>query len=252
MTSVDPGVRTDLRPAPFRSRATAFADALSQAVDLVLPRECAGCGRPGFALCPACRVALSAEVVHPFVAPVSGLPLQAAAHYAGVTRAALLAHKEHRQTSLAVPLGRVLAAAVSRSPAVIECGAAWLIAVPSGRGVDRVRGARPLAEITGQALRTLRKAGYLVGRCEPVASGRRNDQVGLSVEQRWSNLTGSMRARAFRVPAGIPILLVDDIVTSGATLTELARALQDVGRPASGAAVIAAAGHRVAGPSGSR
>ncbi|MFF5672621.1 ComF family protein [Streptomyces hygroscopicus] len=83
--------------------------------ELVLPADCAGCGRPGGALCDRCRAALDgsgARRVEPSPAP-PGLPVvHAAVDYADEARAVLLAHKERGALRLARPLGEALAGAV--------------------------------------------------------------------------------------------------------------------------------------------
>ncbi|MFC9226832.1 ComF family protein [Streptomyces hygroscopicus] len=83
--------------------------------ELVLPADCAGCGRPGGALCDRCRASLDgsgARRVEPSPAP-PGLPVvHAAVDYADEARAVLLAHKERGALRLARPLGEALAGAV--------------------------------------------------------------------------------------------------------------------------------------------
>lgn len=83
--------------------------------DLVLPAECAGCGKPRTVLCPECRAVLTGTApsrVRPVPEP-PGLPeVHAAARYTDEVRAVLLAHKERGALALAAPLGAALAWAV--------------------------------------------------------------------------------------------------------------------------------------------
>jgi predicted amidophosphoribosyltransferase len=64
----------------------------------------------------------------------------------------------------------------------------------------------------------------------------------LSASERYRNLVGAMRASP--PPATATALIVDDIVTTGASLAEAARALSTAGWPVAGAAVIAATPRR--------
>ena len=72
-----------------------------------------------------------------------------------------------------------------------------------------------------------------------VLRGSVADSAGLSADQRRRNLAGRLRARAPTDGIGQPIV-IDDIVTTGATLAEAGRALTAAGSQPSAAAVIAA------------
>ena len=64
------------------------------------------------------------------------------------------------------------------------------------------------------------------------------DQSGLDAAGRSANLAGALRASSDL--SGVPVVVVDDVVTTGATLVEAARALRDAGALVRGAAVVAA------------
>jgi predicted amidophosphoribosyltransferase len=196
-------------------------------LDLVLPRRCVGCRAAGLALCPSC---LPAEP--PTWVPHPTLAVRAAAPYTGAVRAALLAYKERGRRDLAGPLGALLAEAVlamHAQPGLV------LVPVPSTRAASAARGGDHL-------LRLARRAARLTG--VRVATGALRftrpvqDSAGLGVAARSRNLAGALVAR--RGPAGSVALLVDDIVTTGATLAEGHRALCLAGWPVAGAAVLAA------------
>lgn len=230
---------------------------LSPFVDLVLGGVCAGCERPGVAVCPDCRLVLGARPyearpleARPFAAwpepvPAGLAPPMACAPYDGVVRAVLLAHKENGRYQLAGPLGEALASAVRAS--LGERRAAWLCPVPSPRARIRARGHDPLGRIAAAAARRLRHEGYDV-RVAPVLRVVRRpaDQAGLTATDRSANLAGAFRARsrwAERLTSQ-PILAVDDVITTGATLTEACRALTVAGIPPLGCAVVAATRRR--------
>ena len=64
------------------------------------------------------------------------------------------------------------------------------------------------------------------------------DQGGLGAQERAANLAGALRVR--RPLHGLPVVVVDDVVTTGATLVEAARALREGGAAVRGCAVLAA------------
>jgi predicted amidophosphoribosyltransferase len=213
---------------------------LAALLDLVLPRSCSGCLTPGSALCPSCRAVLAAEpvgLVQPDPCP-AGLPAVAAlSSYQGEVRRLLLAHKERGQLALTRPLGRALATAV-RVHALGD-GAVVLCPVPSSPAAVRARGHDHAMRLARAASRELGvEARRLLVPARAVA-----DQSGLSTRERAANLAGALRASG--VP-DLPVVVVDDVMTTGATLVEAARALASVGHPVAAAAVVAATRRRVA------
>ncbi|MGW2631280.1 ComF family protein [Streptomyces chattanoogensis] len=213
---------------------------------LVLPVDCAGCGRPRTELCAGCRRALvrdgrGARRVRPRPGP-AGLPrVWAGAPYADEVRAVLLAHKERGAMRLAGPLGAALAGAVRRVRG--SGGAPVLVPVPSARRAVAGRGHDPVRRIARAAAADLRRSGAgarvlpVLRQCRPVA-----DQAGLSAPQRLVNVAGALEVpgAAGRLLAGASVVLVDDLVTTGATLAEAARAVAAAGGRVAGAAVVAA------------
>jgi len=209
---------------------------LADLLDLVLPRLCAGCLAPGRTLCDRCCALLSGPRPHrPDPCPPGLPPLVAAASYAGPVRAALLAHKEDGRLGLARPLGRALAGAVVALGVLDDVSAeAVLVPVPSAPEAVRHRGQDHARRLAAAAAR---EAG-LRSRSLLVQARRTADQSGLDAGQRADNLRGALRAR-HRLD-GLPVVLVDDVVTTGATLAEAARALRTAGADVRGAAVVAA------------
>ncbi len=213
------------------------------ALDLALPQHCPGCAAPG-PLCGRCAASLAGPPVRAQPSPEPpGMPLTyAVAPYAGVLRQLLLAHKERGRRSLARTLGSALAAAVR---AVCGPGAPpiplLLVPVPSTAAARRSRGRDPTHALAAAAARTFGRTEATVvpalrqGR--PVA-----DQSELDSAGRAANLAGALHVPVRRRAglAGRQVVVVDDLVTTGATLVEATRALWCAGADVVGAAVVAA------------
>lgn len=230
--------------------------------DLVLPGGCAGCGAPRARrrLCEDCRGVLARSAprrVSPSAAP-AGLPaLYAALPYADEARAVLLAHKERGALPLAEPLGGALARAVrAAAPGGGSEGrtaALLLVPVPSARRTVAARGHDPVRRVALAAAGVLRRAGR-PARVLPVLRRRRPvaDQAGLSARRRAANLHGALETvpgcERLLTPGGpdgrdgTAVVLVDDLITTGASLAEAARVVTARTGASPSAAVVAARG----------
>lgn len=190
----------------------------------LLAASCAGCDRPGELLCPSCRLMLAPRPVE--VRTPNGLLVRAALTFDGVAAGCIRRLKGEGETLLARSLGTALAAVL----APVGTSATGVVPVPTGRAAFRRRGYR-VPELL------IRRAG---GRPMRVLStvGVRLDQRGLGVRERAENVRGTMRAR--RRADGEHVVLVDDVVTTGATLDEAARALAAAGFVVESAVALAA------------
>lgn len=170
-------------------------------------------------------------------------------------RQLVLEHKERGRLALARPLGEVLATVLdsvvtAADPAVTGVrpgpqGPWEVVPVPSHRSVVRTRGHDPLRRVARRAVVRLRARG-VPARLRPVLSiaVRPRDQAGLDASRRAANLAGAFRARPLGAGHG-PVLVVDDVLTTGATAREAQRALEECGIPVHAVAVLAATSRRV-------
>jgi predicted amidophosphoribosyltransferase len=160
----------------------------------------------------------------------------------------LLAYKERGAVGLcgvlAVPLGAAIVAAAVAAP-----GAASVLVVPmpsAGRAV-RERGDDVVLGLARKATARARRAGVNV-RVVPALRHARTvaDSAGLSAQARAANLAAALvvRREARARIAGATVILADDLITTGATLTESARALRAAGASVVGAATVAATQRR--------
>ncbi|WP_092595908.1 ComF family protein [Actinopolyspora xinjiangensis] len=210
-------------------------------VNLLLPLRCAGCGLAGFALCAGCggRFARLRRVHPPELS--SAPPVHALARYCGRARTALLACKEGGRRDLEGPLAARVAVALreilDEHAALVGTGPVRLVPAPSRPAAVRRRGRAYLVRLARRAERGVpgvRTADCL--RLSPLV----RDSVGLDSARRFENLRGGVLLRRSRVPSpGTPVLLFDDVLTTGATLLNCREALAGAGLPVAGMLVLA-------------
>jgi predicted amidophosphoribosyltransferase len=204
--------------------------------DLFLPAACASCRSApaaGSGLCPSCAADLRS--LRPVLATPAHAapPVVAGGPYAGALAEALNEYKERARRELAPALGALL----GRALAVVadEVPGAVLVPIPPTRAARRARGFDHVAAACA-GLGDLRPC---------LRAAPRPDSVGLTPAQRAAAARRSLRPIGRRTAdlaaAGRPAILVDDIVTTGATLAAAAAVLRDAGLTVPAAVAIAAA-----------
>jgi predicted amidophosphoribosyltransferase len=248
-----PAASTKCQTLPVGERAMGWWAA---AADLLLGAGCPGCGTAWWGACPACRAHVLAQptrLTAPTPAP-TGFPLTATAGaYDEVHRGLLAAHKEDQALMLTSLLGDRLAAAVEELLAVREVPEVepvLLVPVPSAARAVRERGFDATEALARRAARGLRRSRP-VGTVALLAQQRGlADQSGLDSGQRAANLAGGLRLRrgpssTLARPDGSALVVVDDLVTTGASLTEATRCLATAGYEVLGAATVSATVRRL-------
>jgi ComF family protein len=228
-------------PSPSPRRA-AVADAARALAGLAFPALCLGCDRrlpPSAAadevpLCPACLRRLPRAAAADVTARLDALPGgNAFAHATALwvfDDGGAVQRLQHRlkygeRPGLGAPLGRLLGQAVAA-----ETGGAYdaVVPVPLARVRRLERGynqSAALAEGVAAAL----PGPPPVAEDLLVRTRRTRSQTSLSRGRRWANVDGAFAAPDPAALAGRRLLLVDDVLTTGATLTAAARPLLDAG-----------------------
>ncbi len=204
---------------------------LSPMLDLILPLQCGGCGAPSTRWCDACARELSVaadqpHVINPRVDPQ--VPVFALGRYAGARRQAILALKERGRADLVGPLAAALATGVHRllSWGIVEAPLT-VVPAPTRRSAARRRGGDPVTRLARTAV-----AGHPAITVAPALRMRAlvRDSVGLGITARERNVAGRVLLRGTRLTqSGTEVLIVDDVVTTGATARESVRVLTAAG-----------------------
>jgi len=148
--------------------------------------------------------------------------------YQGVLRELIHLLKYHRVRAVAALLGRWLSEIVAAQLAPEDLHSMVVVPVPLHPAKQRQRGFNQ-AELLAQAIvKRLRSEGVrearILRRRRPTMS-----QTGLTREQRGLNVRGAFAAESARRVAGRNVLLVDDVLTTGATIFECSRVLLRAG-----------------------
>ncbi|WP_114855563.1 ComF family protein [Brachybacterium sp. YJGR34] len=244
-----------------RSLRSRVREVVAETGSLVVPRRCP-CGEEGSWLCARCAVALAAparrveagcdalqllsgarirEERHGATVLPAGvdhtplLPVLALGEYGGALQELVLAWKNAGQLHLGGRIAEALAPAVTTLAASGGVRRPELVPVPSRRGARIRRGEDHVAEL----VRSLARTGCgrpLLLRAVPTTA-----QEGRGARQRRGRrirVTGAAARRAGARAA--PVVVVDDVVTTGATLRGMHEALTAQGMRVLGAVVVAA------------
>lgn len=221
---------------------------------LLWPVQCVGCGIPDRACCSQClqefRESAKSRAARsfPHTERASNLRVEAALPYAGTARAMLVAMKHAGRMQFLPPLGAAIAEPIGRlcarrSPVARLRQPTYVVTMPSSRASVRKRGFRHLEVLAHRALRELRDDAD----CEAVTLCRgalvpgegRRTQVGLSASARETNAARiELRRTARSLLEGQPVIIVDDIVTTGASLRAAHTVLSAYGVQVVGAAAL--------------
>lgn len=207
-------------------------------LDWIFPPICGGCGRTGKRWCPECQE--NTQLIESPICQICGqstgnskicircrtvMPkykkMRSWAYYEGSVRNAIIRLKYRGDMSMADILSRPLIDNLEREKWDIEL----VVPVPMGLSRKAERG------YNQAALLALPIALSLGLEYSPRALVKIKDvptQVGLSLENRYENVAGAFKGHDKHV-TGKGVLIVDDVITSGATMNACTRALLQAG-----------------------
>lgn len=214
----------------FAHAGSALGRAAADAVAILLPVRCSGCGLPDHSVCDDCAGAFAGEYVRRSTS--RGTPVLSGARYDEQVAHVLAAYKDEGRTDAVRVLGHALDRVLRHALEVVPPPRAplVLVPVPSSGPAYRRRGYDPLRLIAARARIPIVPA-LTVAR-------RTADQALLNSGERAANVHGAFRAA--RSLDGAVCVLFDDVVTTGASLDEAERALLAAGARVHLGATIAA------------
>jgi ComF family protein len=197
---------------------------LEEFLNLLLPSKCVLCAKAGSCLCEECVAGLN---LVPRKVSRIGLAGFASCEYGAETAKLISEFKESNQTSIAKTFANSMVLALKE----FDLENAVLIPMPSKRETFSKRGFEPAALIARAISKKFAKDINLLLPVKNLLSYRRqvSDQAALSGEARRKNLVGNMVVEKRRESSAFRAILIDDVVTTGATLTEAKRALGEIG-----------------------
>lgn len=196
---------------------------------LLWPTSCAACAWPDRELCDRCRDSLNESFRTPQQHLGLGVPCYVLGPYDGALRSVLVAYKHGGVFGFSRVLGALLATPLRAACSEVKRGPPMIVTVPSRPQRVRERGYRHVDECVRVALRV----GRIDAPLHRVLKARRGrtGQVGLTTAERERNASQiAVRLRFARARsrplltsrnrslAGAEVIIVDDVVTTGATM----------------------------------
>lgn len=197
--------------------------------DLIYPKSCPGCHTPSPGICESCKsywnkTSITIMLNKSNISALNNFFVHSVAQYRDEVRSVLLAYKENGEREA----GKILTQALLKARLGINTDlSCTFVPIPSNPKSIRRRGRDFMLDLCGQvAIQSGDKVLSILRVNREVI-----DQSKLNESQRSQNLVGAFDAvsKNIHLSKSSPIILVDDLMTTGATLREAIRALRQRG-----------------------
>ena len=185
--------------------------------ELIFPSRCIGCSALGLEICSQCRRYWHPHIYRSWSHTVPHFPIYSAIPYSPIAGKVILSAKENGLLSADRLIVSALKHALRYS--IEEQGAASLVPIPSRKSVARLRGRQFITDLSRQL--SSETGLPLYENLRHIRTVR--DQSSLDAKSRFANIDGALISQRFFSGKAF---LIDDLITTGATLNEAARALR--------------------------
>jgi predicted amidophosphoribosyltransferase len=198
--------------------------------EILFPSRCIGCSKLGISICSDCRRDWHLHIYNREIEVLGSIyPVLSAVQYSPIASRVLLSAKESQIAAADLLIAKALRHSLKFF--INRYGKGTLISVPSRKSAVRKRGRDFLNTLTTDIGLDLE-----VSTASPLSHHRKvRDQSQLNIAQRSQNISGafavSPQFATLTSPGNIApnLIVIDDLITTGATLTEAIRALRTAG-----------------------
>ena len=214
----------------------------SELSQIVFPTRCYGCNALGVSICTSCR---REWIPHYYRTRIDALNVHSAMLYTPTASKIILAAKENGLQGADDLLITAIIHVLNK--ARLEGGYFTLVPIPSSKSAIRRRGESFLHPILDKLVELQKQKNGVRWRWKDHLIHQKSvrDQSELSYSARQNNMAGAFKVRSDELIEARPILLIDDVVTTGATLDSAVRALRERNLTVLGAATVCASAHRL-------